>query len=453
MLTFKEIYRRAVPLGLANMSLVSLTLTDMIMLGQHSLDELAAGSIIVQVYIVVLVFGEGIVLSFCPVYARCWQDLAKKSSTKVLAVMFFLITCYSIIALVFLANTKWLTIIFSITETPDTYIELYFIFLGLSLFPNLLFILFWELLAFHKMEKIIFFGSIIQFMLNAGINYLLIFGNYGFPMLGLIGCGIATLISSFIGVVYLFIYSIQKIDSLFQWDKTILKEWKTLLPIAKENLRIGLPIGCKLVATMGFLGFSFFLVAQFGPDIVIAHSIVFYVNELLILFVVGFGDFSGIYFASITIKSNAHANRILLKIISALLCILAPTLIIFIIVRSHIAKIFIETLDFSFAKTQQLVADFVLLSVPSLVFSSLIILSLSALRGKGITFIPTIIIVCCYWGIAVPIQLALCNYLYVKPISVWIGINIGFFLGCVGLLLFFKQANFSTKLTKLATKS
>ena len=55
-----KIISGALPLGIANLSTVALTVTDVIMLGRAGTFELASGALAMQIYAILLVFGEGI---------------------------------------------------------------------------------------------------------------------------------------------------------------------------------------------------------------------------------------------------------------------------------------------------------------------------------------------------------------------------------------------------------
>ena len=138
-----KIYRRALPLSLANMSLAALVFTDMAMLGHHDLSEMAEGSVMMQVYLVVLVLGEGIVFGFSPIYGRNHRDKgAGKPHIGALSVILWLVVFYALVGLTVLAQANWVLGAFlenwSVSDSAHSYV----ILLGIALLPNLFFIIF-----------------------------------------------------------------------------------------------------------------------------------------------------------------------------------------------------------------------------------------------------------------------------------------------------------------------
>lgn len=88
--------------------------------------------------------------------------------------------------------------------------------------------------AFRSIQKtsIPMIIGVISMALNVGFNYLLIFGNFGFPQLGIAGAAYGTLISRLIGVVLYIVYSLKKQESFVGSLKDMFlissKQWKTM---------------------------------------------------------------------------------------------------------------------------------------------------------------------------------------------------------------------------------
>jgi putative MATE family efflux protein len=88
--------------------------------------------------------------------------------------------------------------------------------------------------AFRSIQKtsVPMIIGIISMGLNVGFNYLLIFGNFGFPQLGIAGAAYGTLIARLIGVVLYIIYSLIKRESFFGSMKDMFsispKQWKVM---------------------------------------------------------------------------------------------------------------------------------------------------------------------------------------------------------------------------------
>jgi MATE family multidrug resistance protein len=177
--TSKEILRRALPLGLANMSVVLMPLLDSVMLGRHDVYSMASGGLAMQIYLILFMLGEGIVFGFGPIYGRYLDagDVQKMASSKL--AIYFLLLAFGVLALLGLLFGP--EILLSLQQSPRLVDEArgYLICLGLSILPNLLFIHYWEILAFHDKGKIVVAGATIQLAVDIVLNYVLIYGKWG----------------------------------------------------------------------------------------------------------------------------------------------------------------------------------------------------------------------------------------------------------------------------------
>jgi multidrug resistance protein, MATE family len=441
MMSFSEIYRRAIPLGVANMSLVALVFTDMIMLGQHQLMEMAASSILMQAYLIILVLGEGLVLGFSPLYGKSLSLANPAPRYRTIVAVLGVLLLYALIGLMILANAGWLAGLVPQTTALARASETYILLLGLALLPNLLFILTWELLAFDERERVVLLGALLQFGVNMLANYTLIFGKFGFSEMGIVGAGIATLLSSTTGMLFLFLAFFLTGDRLQQLLSAAHAPMYELLAMAGKCVRTGLPIGVTMLVTIGFLSFSVFQMTKFGTAAVVAHNAVLQFNEMIVVFALGFGEFAAIRFASMAIASQADAQAALRRILLAASALFVPVLVLAFFFRGQIPGLFFNPDDSHFNEAAQRAMQFATLSIPSLIINLVLLIVQGALRGRGIVARPAFLISVFYWGLTVPITSALLFWFEVPPLTIWIGLLVGFLAATVSLLVFFTRTN------------
>ena len=112
--------------------------------------------------------------------------------------------------------------------------------------------------------------NVIANFLNVIGNYILIFGKFGFPALGVTGAALSTTLSRGIAAV-LALYAIYRSDSLYRLS--IYKAFKINVPIIKRILNIGLPSGLEqLILRTGQIEFTR-TVSGLGTTIFAAHQI------------------------------------------------------------------------------------------------------------------------------------------------------------------------------------
>ena len=114
-------------------------------------------------------------------------------------------------------------------------------------------------------------ASLLGLLINAPLNYLLIFGKFGFPQLGGVGCGWASTASFWAMFLFMFIWVVVR-DEFH--PTRLFQEWYTPNKLHISNLlKIGLPIGMAfLVESSVFTTIALFL-SKFGPVQVAANQI------------------------------------------------------------------------------------------------------------------------------------------------------------------------------------
>jgi len=121
---------------------------------------------------------------------------------------------------------------------------------------------------------------------NIVLDYFLIFGNGGFPELGIKGAAIATVISACVGFL---IYLIIILRPSFCKEYCTLSGWKPEFSLFRRLIKFGFPNGVQFFIDMA--GFTAFLMimGKLGRDSLAATNIAFNINNLAFMPMIGFG--------------------------------------------------------------------------------------------------------------------------------------------------------------------
>lgn len=128
--------------------------------------------------------------------------------------------------------------------------------------------------------------NILATAVNLIMDYVLIFGNWGFPELGIKGAAIATVISaSFSLLAYLVLLSRRAYDQRYH----TLRGWRFKSSLFVRLMRFGLPSGVQFFLDVA--GFTVFLllVGRLGTNALAATNIAFNINSLAFMPMIGFG--------------------------------------------------------------------------------------------------------------------------------------------------------------------
>lgn len=237
---YKWILLLAVPMALQNVITFSVSLTDNIMVG--SLGEVALSGVYVanqlQNILQMLVMGLG--AAICVLAVQYWG----KRDTGSVKIIIGIALKFSVGAglLFFIATLFFPIQILRIFTNEQTVITEGLKYMTIIKFTYIFFSITQVLIAsMRSVErvKIGMYVSIVTFFVNISLNWILIFGHFGAPALGIRGSATATLVARIIETIIMIVY-VRFIDTKLHYRfKDLLKSNTVLL---KDFFRYGLPV-------------------------------------------------------------------------------------------------------------------------------------------------------------------------------------------------------------------
>jgi putative MATE family efflux protein len=123
--------------------------------------------------------------------------------------------------------------------------------------------------------------KMVSIVLNVGLNYLLIFGHYGFPELGVMGAGIATVV---VNMLELLVYVLLYVNGKTPF-KPMVRFSKNLFYRA---LKVGIPASFERTLTMGSFTFFTATIASYGTEVLAGYQIGLRIEGLAFMPGIGF---------------------------------------------------------------------------------------------------------------------------------------------------------------------
>jgi len=295
------------------------------------------------------------------------------------------------------------------------------------------------------------YATIVANIINVAINYLLIFGSFGFPKLGIIGAGIGTLISRVIMVIFLWIIFTK--NKRFKLYVTKIKFKITNIKIFKKITDIGLPSAFQMLFEVGIFTAAIWMSGVLGKNYQAANQIAFNLSAMTFMVGIGLGVAATIRVGNqkglsdfVSLRKIAFSIFLLTALIEIIFALM------FFILKDWLPTLYLDTENIS--KTIEngeviLIASKLLLIVALFqIFDGLQVVILGALRGLQDVKIPTLITFIAYWLIGFPICFYLGLYTPLKSIGIWIGLLISL---AVSSILLYLRFNYLSK--KLILKS
>jgi len=426
---YKINYLLAYPIILAHAGHMIASITDNIMVGHIGSVYLAASSLANNVFAIFLLFAVGLSIGVTPLVGNAFGERDFKqckilfSNSMVFAFVSALIVCLLMLCFNFF---------FVHMNQPPEVIALavpYYNILVISMFPYMFFLMGKQFIEGFELTKPAFRVTLICNVLNVVLNYIFIYGKFGFPAMELNGAGLATLISRIMMLLLLFAYiQRHKHEKFFNYEssKTEIYTKSVLLKLTK----LGFPIGIQYVVETACFTLGTIFVGWFGAVALAAHQIVMNLAALTYLMASGLSSSATIRISNLIGKKSFGNfsivnNSLLFMTVAMMLCFA----LIFIAFPRYIAWLFVSENNVII-----LACQIFTIAAFFQVFDGLQVVSMGILRGMQDVKIPTVITLIAYWLIAVPLGYYLGVVLELKTSGIWLGYLIG--LGTsAGLLL------------------
>jgi putative MATE family efflux protein len=259
----KRLFILALPLVLQNLISVGVGLADSMMVGSFLGEYALAGITLanqVQMILTMLVMGISAVLVILA--AQYWGKRDVKSIKEIIAIA--VKVCFALGGVINLAvfiSPYGVLRIFS--DNPEAIAE-GVVYIRIVSFSYLFFCTTQVLMASMRCVEVVriaLFVSISTLVIAVGLNYLLIFGNFGFPAMGIRGAAIATLAARVVEAVIMIIY-VRFVDKrlklrfgeLFSHNRTLFKDFVRYgTPVMSGDILWGLALTMQ-VAILGRMG-------------------------------------------------------------------------------------------------------------------------------------------------------------------------------------------------------
>ena len=409
---------------------VIVNVVDNLMVGRLGAADLAAVSLAVSMCIVFIIVGLGISFALPPLLAR--SDGAGQHNRvglyfyhSLIINIIYALSCLIIIELL-VPLIPYLGHDPIVVEKAIPYIHITAItMIPLMLFQSLR--CFADGLSRTKLPMV---AIIIGNIANIALNYMLIFGKWGAPSLGVTGAALGTLIARMLMIIVL-LFLIFKQTNLGSYLKS--KSLKLRKRIFQNLLDIGVPTSLQMFFEVsGFAGAAL-LMGMIGKDAQAGHQIAINMSAVTFLICSGLGMAATVRVGNKLGEKNALGMRT--AGISAILQVVAIMFIcalIFILFRSILPTFYIDDINVIEIASILLIAA-AAFQIPD----GVQVVAIGALRGIQDVKIPTAITFFAYWIIGLPVSYLATFYFDFGPLGIWAGLVMGLSISSILLTIRF----------------
>jgi MATE family multidrug resistance protein len=413
---------------------------DNVMVGQLGTAELAAVSLGNSFVFIAMSLGIGFSTAITPLVAEA--DSANNISQGKNAFKHGLILCTLLSVLLFLIILLLKPLMYYMDQ-PKEVVELaipYLNYVALSLIPLIIFQALKQFSDGLSNTKYPMYATILANIINIVLNYLLIFGSFGFPKLGIVGAAIGTLFSRII-MVY-FLWMIFKSKDKFRPYITNFNFQKIEQKISAKLFNLGFPSALQMFFEVGIFTAAIWLSGVLGKNPQAANQIALNLSSMT--FMVGIG----LSVAAMVRVGNQKGLNDFISLRRIAFSIFFLTFIIeiifasfFLIFRDWLPTLYIDgdtLVNIDDNKEVVLIASKLLLVAAFFqIFDGLQVAILGALRGLQDVKIPAFITFISYWIVGFPVSYYLGLYTSLESVGIWIGLFTGLFVASILLYIRF----------------
>jgi MATE family multidrug resistance protein len=430
----RQLLALAIPVILAQVAQTAMGFVDTIMAGGYSATDMAAVAIGTSIWLPAILFGHGLLLALTPIIAQLNGSGRRDRIAEQVRQGFWLAGFVSVLIMVVLWNAGHIihamhNIDPELADKAARYLR--------ALLCGTPGYLFFQVArnqceGLAKTKPGMVFGF-IGLLVNIPVNYIFIYGHFGMPELGGVGCGVATAAVYWVMFICMLSY-IKRARSMrdIRQDQHFTKPDFSLL---KRLVQLGLPIALALFFEVTLFAVVALLVSPLGIVNVAGHQIALNFSSLMFVLPLSLA-------AAVTIRvgfrlgqgSTLEAQTAARTGLGVGVCMAVLTAIFTVSLREHIALLYNDN-----PEVVHLAAQLMMLAAIYQISDSIQVVGSGILRGYKDTRSIFFITFTAYWVLGLPsgYVLALTDLVVDRmgPAGFWMGFIIGLTSAAILIML------------------
>jgi len=428
----KETVIIAVPVSIGQLGHIMLGVVDSFMVGRLGAEPLAAAALANGIFFLLMVLGIGMSHAITVLVAIAkgenndeYCGVILRQSLVVNIIFSLLLTFLVVLAS---QNLEYLNQDPKVAQLTSSYLEI----LGFSILPFMVFQTFRQFVEGFSDTKPPMYVAIFANLINFFVNWLLIFGNWGFPELGLNGAGFATLSTRIFMAAVMMLYAL-KSKKYLQYDSSL--RFKTVdFKVMKKIINIGFPSGIIYCFEVGAFTFAAVMVGWLGSKSLAAHQIALNLASISYMVVLGISSAATIRVGNaLGRKDYPNVKRAGFSAIFLGAGFMSLTGLTFIIFHKFLPTLYIEDVS-----VINLASSLIIIAALFQLSDGIQAVGIGVLKGLTDVKLPMFITLLAYWIIALPVGYLLAFKMNYDIIGIWIGLFLGLTIAATLFVVRFK---------------
>ena len=437
----------ATPVILGMLGHTLIGIVDNFMVGNLGSTELAAVSLGNSFIFIGMSLGIGFSTAITPLIAEASVENNEQKVRTLFHHGLLLCTILGFLVFVLIVLSKPLMLLMNQPKAVVDMATPYIDWVAFSLIPVIVYQGYKQFADGLGKTKYSMYAIFLTNVVHVFFNYVLIYGVWGFPKLGIIGAALGTVISRIMMVVFM--------HYLLKYDAAIKQYFKkfSFKEIKKSTLNtiinLGLPSAMQMLFEVALFTAAIWLCGSISKNSQAANQIALTLASATFMFAMGLN-----VTAMIRVGNAKGLNDIRSLILHSksifLMAILLETIfaIFFIMLHQFLPHLFLNMTDKSQTidniEVIQIASQLLIITAFFQISDGIQVVVIGALRGLQDVKIPMYITFVSYWIIGFPISYYLGLHTNLKAVGVWIGLLAG--LTAAAVFLYIRFHNITKKM-------
>jgi multidrug resistance protein, MATE family len=436
---FPENIKLALPVVFGMLGHTLIGIVDNIMVGKLGSTELAAVSLGNSFIFIAMSLGIGFSTAITPIIA---EADAEKDDKKIRSAFHHgLLLCtilgVSLFAMIVLAKP-----IMFLMHQPKEVVDLaypYIDWVAFSLIPVIVYQGYKQFADGLSQTKYSMYAILMANVVHIFFNYVLIYGIWIFPKLGILGAALGTVISRIMMVI--FMHYLLKYNKRMKQYFSHFSFKQIKKGMIKKIVNLGLPSAMQMLFEVALFTAAIWLSGTISKNSQAANQIALTLATVTFMFAMGL-NVTAMIRVSNQKGLNDYKNLVIVAKSIFLLAIILEVVfaLFFIVFNNYLPPLFLN-LEMSSqvvdnAEVIKIAAELLLIAAVFQISDGIQVVVLGALRGLQDVKIPMYITFVAYWVVGFPISYCLGLYTSLKATGIWIGLLAG--LSVAAILLYIR---------------
>jgi len=437
----------AYPIILGMLGHTLIGIVDNIMVGKLGSTELAAVSLGNSFIFIAMSVGIGFSTAITPLIA---EADAEKNDSKIRATFHHGLLLCTLIGVVLFILVVLSKPIMYLMHQPEEVVNLanpYIDWVAFSLIPVVIYQGYKQFTDGLSKTKYSMYAILMANVVHIFFNYVLIYGVWGFPKLGILGAGLGTVISRIMMVVFM--------HYLMVWNKELRHYFKDFSfktikkTVLKKIINLGFPSAMQMLFEVALFTAAIWLSGSIGKTSQAANQIALTLATMTFMFAMGL-NVTAMIRVSNQKGLQDYKNLVVVAKSIFLLAIIVETFfaLFFVVFHNYLPGLFLnmDNIDQAIDNKEVIfiASELLLIAAIFQISDGIQVVVLGALRGLQDVKIPMYITFVAYWIVGFPISYYLGLYTNLKATGIWIGLLAG--LSVAALFLYIRFSRLTKKL-------